>query len=241
MNTTKKTLLPRGEKILKFFLPEAECESILGDCAELRHQIILTKGKFRANVWFWSQIIKSIWRGMAIYFWWSFTMFKNYLTIAVRNLKRHKIYSVINIAGLSIGIACCILILLWINNEIRYDRFHEQGAHLYRVVNHLHHGPFVQHTQGTAYPLGPALKTEIPEVEDFSRFLSAGRLLVTHGKKRFYEEKFCFADHSFFTMLTFPFIRGNPDTALSLPSLVVITQEMALKYFGREDPVDQTL
>jgi len=241
MNKTRNAPLPLGEKILKFFLPQAECESILGDFTEIYSQMALTKGKFRADIWFWAQVFKSSWRGVSVYIWWSFNMFKSYLTVAFRNLKRYKIYSFINISGLSIGIACCILILLWVNDETHYDRFHVQGPDLYRVVNHLSYGPVAQRTQGTAYPLGPAMREEISEVKDFTRLLAAGRLMVAHGTKRFYEERFYFADSSFFTMLTFPFIRGDPETALASPSAVVITQELALKYFGREDPVGQTL
>jgi putative ABC transport system permease protein len=123
-----------GEKILKIFLPKGESESVAGDYEELYAKIAQTRGKSKAYAWYWIQIAKSIWTGITVYVWWSLAMFRNYLTIALRYLKRHKIYSFINISGLAVGMACCVLILLWINDEIRYDRFHEQTENLYRRI-----------------------------------------------------------------------------------------------------------
>ena len=230
-----------GERLLKIFLPKGESESVAGDYEELYAEIAQTRGISRALVWYWIQIAKSIWAGITVSVWWSLIMFKSYLTIALRHLLRHKIYSFINISSLAIGIACCLLILLWINDEIRYDRFHEQTKNLYRVVNDLNYGPNPQITVGTAYPLGPAMKDEISEVRETVRILRTRSLLVTHEKKRYYEENFYFADPSLFTMFTFPFIKGDPSTALSSPSSIVITKEMALKYFGHQDPVGKTI
>ncbi len=230
-----------GEKILKIFLPKGESESVAGDYEELYAEIAQTRGKSRASAWYWIQIVKSIWAGITVYIWWSLTMLKSYLTIALRYLKRHKIYSFINISGLAIGMACCILILLWINDEIRYDRFHEQTENLYRVVNDLNYGPYSQLTEGTAYPLGPAMKEEIPEIRKIVRLLPTRRILVAYGEKKYYEENFYFADPSLFEIFTFPFIKGDPNTALSSPSSVVITQDIALKYFGSQNPVGKTI
>ncbi len=230
-----------GEKILKIFLPRGESESIAGDYEELYAEIAQTQGKSRAQAWYWIQIMKSIWAGITVYVWWSLAMFRSYLTVALRHLKRHKIYSFINISGLAIGMACCVLILLWIDDEIRYDRFHEQTENLYRILNDLNYGPQSQITVGTAYPLGPAMKKEIPEVREFARLLRTGRLLVAHGEKKYYEENFYFVDPSLLTIFTFPFIKGDLSTALSSPSSIVITKEMALKYFGHQDPLGKTI
>jgi len=241
MKHKKEIAPPLGEKFLKIFLPKGESESITGDYEELYAEIARTRGKSRAIVWYWVQILKSIWTGIAVHVWWSLTMLKSYLTIALRYLKRHKIYSFINISGLALGMACCVLILLWINDEIRYDRFHEQTKRIYRVVNDLHYGPVSQLTAGTAYPLGPAMKEEIPEVREIVRLWRTRRMLVASGEKRYYEENFIFADPSLFAIFTFPFIKGDPNTALSSPSSIVITQEMALKYFGHQDPMGKTI
>ena len=241
MKHKKETPPLLGEKILKIFLPKGESESVVGDYEELYTEIAQTRGKSRAYAWYWIQIMKSIWAGITVHVWWSLTMLKSYLTIALRYLKRHKIYSFINISGLAIGMACCVLILLWINDEIRYDRFHEQTENLYRVVNDLNYGPYSQLTEGTAYPLGSAMKEEIPEVRETVRLLPTRKILVAYGEKKYYEENFYFADPSLFKIFTFPFIKGDPDTALSSPSSVVITQDMASKYFGSQDPLGKTI
>lgn len=241
MKHKKETPPLLGEKILKIFLPKGESESVAGDYEELYTEIAQTHGKSRAYAWYWIQIVKSIWAGITVHVWWSLTMLKSYLTIALRYLKRHKIYSFINISGLAIGMACCVLILLWINDEIRYDRFHEQTENLYRVVNDLNYGPYSQLTKGTAYPLGSAMKEEIPEVRETVRLLPTRKILVAYGGKKYYEENFYFADPSLFKIFTFPFIKGDPDTALSSPSSVVITQDMASKYFGSQDPLGKTI
>jgi putative ABC transport system permease protein len=230
-----------GEKILKIFLPKGESESVSGDYEELFAEITAARGKYRALVWYWFQIAKSIGAGISIHIWWSLIMLKSYLIIAMRSLKRHKIYAFINISGLAIGIACCVLILMWINDEIRYDRFHEHKENLYRVVNELNYGPLSQITAGAAYPLGPAMKEEIPEISEIVRILPARKMLVAYGEKRFYEENFIFADPSLLTLFTFPLIQGDLRTVLSSPSAVVITQEMAVKYFGSQDPIGKTI
>ena len=241
MNPKKNNPPAAGEKLLKFFLPGEDSMSIAGDYEELFLEIQQTKGKTRALLWYWIQILKSIWAGISVQTSWSLTMFKNYVKVALRNLKRHKIYASINISGLATGLACCILILLWINHEISYDRFHEQTDNLYRVVNDLNFGPTPTRTTGSAYPLGPAMREEIPEISEFSRFWRAGKMLVAHKEKRFYEEGFYFADPACLKMFTFPLIKGDPNTALASPSSVVISRDMALKYFGHEDPLGKTL
>ncbi|MBN1273381.1 MAG: ABC transporter permease [Candidatus Aminicenantes bacterium] len=111
--------------------------------------------------------------------------------------------------------ACCILILIWINDEIRFDRFHKKADNLYRVVNDLNYSSLSQISSGCAFPLGPAMKEEIPEIKDFTRFLSAQKLLVAFNGKRYYEDNFYFADPSVFRLFSFPIIKGNPDTARS--------------------------
>jgi ABC-type antimicrobial peptide transport system permease subunit len=241
MKNKKETPPWIGEKILKTFLPKGESESVAGDYEELYTEIAQTQGKIKANAWYWAQIVKSIWAGITVHVWWSFTMFKSYLTVAFRHLKRHKIYSFINISGLAIGMACCVLILLWINDEVQYDRFHEQSKNIYRILNDLNYGPYSQIVNGTAYPLGPAMQEEIPEVKNMARILYTRTILIAHQEKRFYEENFIFADPSLFVIFTFPFIQGNPQTALSSPSSVVITQETASKYFGNQDPMGKTI
>ncbi|NOR15615.1 MAG: FtsX-like permease family protein, partial [Candidatus Aminicenantes bacterium] len=156
-----------------------------------------------------------------------------------RNLARHKGYSFINITGLAIGMACCILILLWVQDELSFDRFHENGRNIYRVLQNIN---FSDHSTTWAInqgPLGPSLEQEYPEIVNYTRY-SRRRLRFNYGEKTF-EEIAAMADGSIFEMFTFPLLRGDPATALSDPFSIVLTNEMAKKYFGDEDPIGKIL
>ena len=166
-------------------------------------------------------------------------MLKNYLKIALRNIKRHKGYSFINIVGLAIGMACCILILLWVQDELSYDRFHENADDIYRVIqdiNFADHSTTWTITQG---PLGPSLKEDFPEIINATRITDRGFRLTYDDKG--YDEEVGMADGSLFEMFTFPLVKGDPATALSDPFCIVLTEEMAAKYFGDEDPIGKTI
>ncbi|UCE21723.1 MAG: ABC transporter permease, partial [Candidatus Aminicenantes bacterium] len=166
-------------------------------------------------------------------------MLKNYLKIAFRNIKRHKGYSFINIVGLAIGMACCILILLWVQDELSYDRFHENADDIYRVlqdINFTDHSTTWTITQG---PLGPSLKEDFPEIIDATRITDRGFRLTYDDKS--YDEEVGMADGSILKMFTFPLVKGDPDTALSDPLSIVLTEKMAAKYFGDEDPIGKTI
>ena len=166
-------------------------------------------------------------------------MLKNYLKIALRNIKRHKGYSFINIVGLAVGMACCILILFWVQDELSYDRFHENADDIYRVIqdiNFADHSTTWTITQG---PLGPSLKEDYPEIINAVRITGRG-LRLTYNEKS-YDEGVGMADGSIFEMFTFPLVKGDPATALSDPFSIVLTEEMAEKYFGDEDPIGKTI
>jgi putative ABC transport system permease protein len=169
-------------------------------------------------------------------------MLKNYLKIALRTIRKQKGYSFINITGLAIGISCCILILLWVNEEVSYDRFHKSADHLYRVngVNQTTGQLFLQWQMPT--PLAPALKEDIPEILLSTRFMGPiGEWLVKYENKVFMEPTFGLADPDIFEMFTFPFVQGSAKSALSDPYSLVITQKMAEKYFPSENPIGKIL
>ena len=128
-------------------------------------------------------------------------MFFSYIKTAFRNLRKHKGYSFINIAGLAVGIACCILILMWVRDEMSYDGFHVKADRLFRAVEQqTYRGGELFPVAVTPAPLGPALKDEIPEIADTCRLTLAPRFLVRYGDKRFYESGLAMADPSFFTI-----------------------------------------
>jgi len=170
-------------------------------------------------------------------------MFKNYLIIALRNLKKHRGFSFINIAGLAIGIACCLLILLLIREEISFDRFHENKDQVYRVINQ-HPGQFYMGTDYLAVtpaPLAPAMMAEFPEVIKATRIDSSNEVIISYQNKRFYEDGFYWTDSHFFDVFSFPLLRGDQSKALSEPYSVIISERMAQKYFGNEEPVGKTI
>lgn len=169
-------------------------------------------------------------------------MFKNYVKIAIRNLFRNKLYSFLNIAGLAIGIACCVLILLYVQDELSFDRFHEEADRIYRVNSHFVIPERTMHFATTAHVQGPMFKAEYPEVENFVRFYGYGsRKVIRYKENTFYEEKFIYADHTLFDVFSFKLIKGNPKDALVKPNSVVLTEEMAEKHFRSEDPIGKDL
>jgi putative ABC transport system permease protein len=169
-------------------------------------------------------------------------MFKNYFTIAFRNIRKQKAYSAITLSGLILGLAVFIIFALLVEFIANYDMFHEKVDRLYAVVQVLPGGAEgEQHSAITPAPFLPALLDEFPEIESGSRFYPAGRKIVKHGDKVFYESRLRFVDPSFLTMFSFKMVKGDPETALSDPVAVVMTEAMALKYFGDEDPIGKSL
>lgn len=168
-------------------------------------------------------------------------MFKNYLKIALRNIWRHKVYSLINIAGLAIGIACCILMILYIQDDLSFDQFHENKNELYRVVGDLQIGDQISRLARSPNPLGPTLNKEYPEVVNFTRFQGFDHWHVESGDKHFLNDLLAVADPSFFEMFTFSFLKGNPKTALMDPLSMVITENMAKKYFSDDEPIGKVI
>ncbi|MGH7595573.1 MAG: ABC transporter permease [bacterium] len=167
-------------------------------------------------------------------------MFKNYLKIALRNILKHKSYAFVNIAGLAVGIACCLLILLYVQDELNYDRFHQNAAQIYRATLASNQ----QRVEVTPSILGPIFQREFPEVAQTVRLYETtrfGAVVVQRGERIFQEERFMFADSTVFEVFTFPFITGNPATALARPNTIVLTEAAARKYFGAANPLGQTL
>lgn len=160
-------------------------------------------------------------------------MLKNYMVTALRNVKKQFGYSLINIAGLAIGMACCILILLWVNDELSYDRFHENSDRIYRVTRQYFDddGTLSMHFAHNAFPLAALLKSDFSEIEEAVRFLDGFKTTVKSGEKTFIEERLFFADAEVFDVFTLTVLEGQPRVALENPYTVVLTENMAEKYF----------
>jgi len=169
-------------------------------------------------------------------------MLKNYFTVALRNLLRYKGYSVINVLGLSIGIACCILIMLYVQDELSYDQFHEKHDRIYRLVESATIAGRPIEAAVTPPPWAPALAKEYPGIESFTRIKPPNsRWLIRYMDNRFYEKHFVFADSSVFDVFTLPLVQGNAETALTEPHTVVLSESMVDKYFGNENPIGKVI
>ena len=169
-------------------------------------------------------------------------MIKNYLLIAFRNAFRNKAYTLINLLGLAIGIASSIMILLFVVDEVSYDRHNEHFRDIYRIcIKGKIQGNEVEAALSNA-PMGATLKTDFPEVVDFTRlFTFDGDPKVRYEEKVFIEENFYYVDSTFFSVFSSPVVYGNPEGMLSRPNTVVLTEETARKYFGNEDPIGRFL
>lgn len=168
-------------------------------------------------------------------------MLKSYLTIALRILRKQKIYTIINIAGLSVGMACSLFILLWVWDELSFDRYHKNADRIYRVVFHKKDAGKEYDSAMSPAPLAQALLDEIPEVLQARRISDSFERFFRYEDEGFNESRVVFADPNIFAVLTIPLIQGDPETALNKPYSVVITQSMADKYFVDKDPIGKTL
>jgi len=171
-------------------------------------------------------------------------MWKNYLKIMARNIRKNIGYSAINLVGLAIGLACCLLIFLWVQDELSFDRFHENKAQLYCMIRQEVDAKDETGSVVVPFALAPILKKEFPEILDFSRYQERGWLessVISYGGNTFYESGMSLVDPSFFRMFSFPFLKGDPQTALGEPNSVVITESLAKKYFGAEEPLGKVL
>ncbi|MCI0692119.1 ABC transporter permease [candidate division KSB1 bacterium] len=166
-------------------------------------------------------------------------MLKNYFKTALRNLLKYKNHSLINILGLATGIACCILILLFVRNELSYDTFHAKKNRLYRAVCTLDLGARQLTSPNFPMPFGPALSAEIPEIQSTVRFQK--RTAVVRYQDNLVREELLFSDPAILQVFTFPLIAGDPATALQSPGAVVISRAVAQKYFGNEDPLGKQI
>jgi putative ABC transport system permease protein len=168
-------------------------------------------------------------------------MFKNYLKIALRNIRRHKAYSFINIAGLTIGMTCVVLLFLWVQDELSYDKFHEKIDSIYLVSAHIKKEK--DELQVPSVPgVGPLLKELFPEVEESARFLAGYRTFILSYKDKTFSERRVFpADPEVLEVFTFPLIEGDPKTALKDPYSLVLSERVAKKYFGDENPIGKVI
>ncbi len=161
-------------------------------------------------------------------------MLNSDMTIALRHLSRHRGYTTVNVLGLAVGLACAILIFLYVGHELSYDRYHEQADRIYRVV--------FNDSAKTPRSVGPALKADFPEVQSFLRMHpTTGTWVMKYEDRIYYERGVYWANKTLFDFFALPLVQGDPDRALEAPYTVVISEDTARKYFGEEDPMGKTI
>ncbi|MGD8540363.1 MAG: ABC transporter permease [Candidatus Aminicenantes bacterium] len=235
MNAKKRRPPEIAAWILRRLAYQEDELSLLGDAEEDYTDILAQNGVFCAISWYWIQVLISLPMFLKSCLYWSVVMFRNYLKTALRVIQKHKAFSFINITGLAVGMACCVLILLWVQDELSYDRFHEDHKQLYRLIL-KHEGKWYT---SSPWALAPVLKEEYEEVTLCTRY-AIRNFLATYGERSFYETV-AFVDPDFFEMFTFPLVGGSPKALFPTNNSAVITERTAKKYFGNEDPVGKAL
>ncbi len=170
-------------------------------------------------------------------------MIKNYFISAYRSILKNKFYSALNIFGPAIGITCAILILLYVQEELTFDKHYKNYDRIYRLESDFNISGKATLAALTPIPMAPTLKDEYPEIKEFARFAGFGitDILFQYKDLKFFEDKIYFADSTVFKVFDYEFILGSPDNALNEPNTIVITESFASRYFGKENPMGETL
>ncbi len=238
-----RTKPPRlATRLLHWFCPLHRAEELEGDLDELFQQRVKEVGIRQAR-WRYVRDVVSLMRPSLLrqphdYQTYSTntTMFRNYLKIAFRTLVHQKVYSLINVTGLALGLAASIVISLIVRNELTYDSYHKKADRTYRVTIHgLDYNPSV------SFAVAPAFRNDFPEAEHVSQFFYRPEGLIKVGNQRFSEKGFAFADSAFSQVFDFNWLAGSAKTALADPNTVVLTESLAKKYFGDRNPMGQLL
>lgn len=238
-----KFKLPRTARwLFERFLPPEEKDHVLRGLGEVFENLCATTGRSQARLWFWSQLSRSV-PGLIKYaVGGGLIMLKNYFRIALRNFKRYKGYTFINLAGLAFGMTSCLLILLYIHSELSYDRYHEHADSICRVTTFLDLGNRELDIATSNHPIGLTLERDYPEVLASVKLRPyLGRIQAVSGDKQFMEDDIFLAETSIFEVFTFPLTSGDPQTALASPYTLVITETTAERYFGDSEPLGKVI
>jgi len=216
--------------------------TVIGDFEEEYKENTEAKGVLKAVMLYWFQALLSLPKLITNSVIWNGIMFRNYLKIAIRTIKKQKIYSVVTISGLVFGFGIFIFFAQTFNTFTNANKFHKNIHKLYPIVQVTSSGnEGDQHSTNTPPPLLPALLRKFPEIKNGTRLPPAERIIVKYEDRVFYETGALFADPNFFTMFSFDMVNGNPETVLSERYSVVLTEASALKYFGDENPIGKSL
>ncbi len=228
--------------ILSQIIDEYDRDYILGDFEEFYTEIRNESGFFKAVFWYWGQVFKSLPHFGRNFIYWRCAMLKNYIKTAVRNIFKQKAFSIINIAGLAMGLAIFTLFAVVAGFDTEADKFHDNADRIYSVVqvsSSSNEGE--EHTAFIPSPMMQSLLDEFPEIEKGARAFPAGRMIVKYKENIFYENKMLFAGPDFLSIFSFKLVSGHPEKVLAGPNSVVLSQKMARKYFAENSPIGEIL
>ncbi len=217
----------------------------VGDFQENYSRIVGSGSVIKAKLWYWSQVLKSIVPFCAHSIRKSLRMSKNYIKITLRNIKRHKGYAFLNIFGLAVGMTVCILIMLYVNHELSYDKFHKNSDRIYRMSTSYKVGDTERASAGTPGAVSKTASEEIPEIESAIRIFDPlafiNRMIVKFGEILFEDDGILVSESNYFEFFDFEFIKGDPGTAITQPGSIVITESTAARIFGDIDPIGKLI
>lgn len=232
-----------AKRILSFMGRYESIHSASVELEEEYEKILLHAGKCRAGFWYWWQVFFSIISRIKLNAGLGGSMFVHYLKVTFRNVKRHKAYSFINLAGLSVGITCSLLILLFVRFETSFDRYHQDPEQIYRII--FQSPQEFMGTNKMAWTpgaLAPALKNEFPEVRQTARIEESGDpVSLSYKNTSFIENKFFYTDPGYLEIFSVSLLKGDPGTSLSHPFYLLMSERTARKYFGSRDPIGETI
>lgn len=241
MSSEKKTGNRFIDFLLEKLLPEKYRESFVGDLLE-SFEVRSTAGRVSAKMWLFFQLLSSFFSLLRKNIYGSMAMFKNYFLMAFRNLKKHRAYTLINVFGLALGLSATILILLYLQFEISYDRFHENADSIYRVcVRHLREGISEEETHVFTPPIGPDMKKDFPEVEDFVRMSTLRTAYLNVNNRAFKVDHVRYISPSLFDVFSFRLKSGNSRTALVDPFSIVLSKQTAERIFGSKNAIGEMI
>ncbi len=242
-----KSLLPRAAKVLLWlFLADEEYDQALGDFEEDYRRRAVSETAIRRRAGFWLGFFKSL----PVFVWnsiyWRGVMIKENMKIAWRILKKQKLFSILNITGLGVSLACLLIILFHVKSELGYETGFPKADRIYRVQTNSQYGSTTRQWAASAPAMGPELERYFPEIEATARLSAMNPQILVYNpaqgpSRRFEERRGYLADGALFDIFDLEFIKGDPETALVEPGSMVLTASLARKYFGVEDPVGKTL
>lgn len=228
-------------QIAAWFLARLSGTSVAGDYEEMFQEMAVEYGLRSARAWYWAQILKSIPMFALNLIFGSVHMLNNYFKLAYRNIIRHKRYASLNIIGLAVGLAACLLMASYVIHELSFEIMHPDRDRIYRINGRIPMGGQVLLNAIVAPPFGPAVEESVPEIEESVRILRRHNVPVQVDDRDFKENLMFFAEQEMLEVFTIPLLRGNPKTALEAPFTVILDERSARKYFGDEDAIGKTL